>query len=426
MLKNTSDTNALHSFGDDFDECHEIIIVGAGVSGMMLAKLLDKSGFSILLLERKPKIHIQPETFGTFTDAARQHELEAYIEHYFDTFTFYGPTTKASATEKDKMCLVNYQKWAEDLNFENVTIKNSIQLTEAKKVNGGLILRDGDKSYFGKMVVDCSGYSQIVSKLLGLEILKESGLSFEVEVENCKFPVEREASFILNTRGSNSGGWLYIFPGGKGQYGWADFHPESQSNIQDLKNRTLHAMQSVSPHNAWLKDAKITYSYGRFGPTGNVKHRVEDHLIAIGDAGGCGTPLTLEGFRQALDSASFAYLIISKANSYKKHELTPFLQLFDEKYGKYYRVHQYVKFIYLRWAENRDIDRWIHNFSKLDGSDIFRLIMGELTIGLMLKTLDTVLVTNLFLNALNSVLPSFLMFRKSISLSKKESTNGTN
>lgn len=110
MLKNISYKNALHSFDDDFDECHEIIIVGAGVSGMMLAKLLDKSGLSILLLERKPKIHIQPETFGTFTVAARQHELEAYIEHYFDTFTFYGPTTKASATEKDKMCLVNYQK----------------------------------------------------------------------------------------------------------------------------------------------------------------------------------------------------------------------------------------------------------------------------------------------------------------------------
>ena len=80
--------------------------------------------------------------------------------------------------------------------------------------------------------------------------------------------------------------------------------------------------------------------------------------------------------------------------------------------------------MYLRWADNKDIDRWIYNFSKLEGGDIFRLIMGELTLGLMLKTLDATLAKNLFLNAINNVLPSFLMFRNPISLSKKESTNG--
>lgn len=423
MLMNDSEKISSHPVKNEADDRYEIIIVGAGVSGMMLARLLDNSGIKTLLLERKPKIQIQPNTFGTFTVSARQHNLEAYIEHYFDTFTFYGPTNKASASEKDKMCLVNYQKWVESFKFKNVTLKTGIQLTEIKRVNGGILLRDDDRSYFGKMVVDSSGYSQIVSKLLGLKIWKESGLSFEVEVENCNFPTEREASFILNTKGSNSGGWLYIYPEGKGQYGWADFYPESQSNLQDLKSRTLNAMRLVGPQNEWLKDATITYSYGRFGPTGNTRHRVENNLIAIGDAGGCATPLTLEGFRQALDSAKFAYEIISKAKNYKKHELAPFLQLFNNKYGKYYHVHKYVKYIYLRWAENKDIDRWIYNFSKLEGGDIFRLIMGELTLGLMLKTLDATLVKNLFLNAINNALPPFMMFRNPISLSKKESTN---
>lgn len=421
MPTGNQETNMRKAFSANYDESHEIIIVGAGVSGLMLAKLLNDSGVKVLLLEKKPKIHIQPETFGTFTISARENGLEKYIDHYFDTFTFYGPSTKASATEKNKMCLVNYQKFAEDLQMKNVTIRTGIHLVAAERVSDGLILRDSEKSYFGKMVVDSSGYSQIVSKLLGRKTFGESGLSFEIEVEGCNFPIEREASFILNTRTSNSGGWLYIYPDGKGQYGWADFYPESESNIQDLKNRTMKAMKSIGPHNAWLKNARITYSYGRFGPTGNVNHTVEDNLIAIGDAGGCGTPVTLEGFRQALDSARFAYITISNAKNYKKQELTPFLQLFHNKYGKYYRMHQWVKFIYLRWADNRDIDRWIYNFSKLDGSDIFRLIMGKLTAGLMLKTLDIVLIKNIFLNAINNMLPAFLRFRKPISPSKRES-----
>lgn len=409
----------------EYDERHKIIIVGAGVSGLMLAKLLNDSGIKVLLLEQKTKIHIQPETFGTFTSAVVEHGLEKYIDYYFDTFTFYGPTTKASATEKDKMCLVNYQNWAEDLDLKNVSIRTDTRLVAANKINEGLILRDQKKAYLGEMVVDCSGYSQIVAKLLGLKTFTESGLSFEIELENCEFPIAREASFILNTKVANSGGWLYIFPDGKGQYGWADFYPESQANIQNLRERTLRAMKSTSPHNAWLKNATVTYSYGRFGPTGNVAHKVEDHFIAIGDAGGCGTPVTLEGFRQALDSAKFAFQTISQAANYKKRALTPFLQLFHDKYGKYYRVHQGVKFIYLRWADNQDIDRWIYNFSKLKDSDIFRLIMGELTIGLMLKTLDPILIKNVFLNAVNNILPAFLQFRKPISLSKKESINET-
>ena len=173
MLMNDSETMTSNSVKNEAYDRYEIIIVGAGVSGMMLARLLDNSGIKTLLLERKPKIQIRPETFGTFTVAAREHKLEAYIEHYFDTFTFYGPTNKASASEKDKMCLVNYQKWIEGLEFKNVKIKTSVQLTEVKRVSGGLILRDGDRSYFGKMVVDSSGYSQIISKLLGLEIQKE-------------------------------------------------------------------------------------------------------------------------------------------------------------------------------------------------------------------------------------------------------------
>ena len=413
----------LKSHNIEYDESCEIIIVGAGVSGMMLAKLLNDAGLKVLLLEQKTRIHIRPETFGTFTCAAVEHGLEEYIDHYFDTFTFYGPTAKASATERDKMCLVNYQNWVNDLELENVSVRTGIQLIAAEKTHDGLLLREQEKTYLCKMAVDCSGYSQVVAKLLGLETFTESGLSFEVELENCQFPIQREASFILNTKVANSGGWLYIFPEGKGQYGWADFYPESQSNIKNLRERTLRAMKLTGPHNAWFKNARVTSSYGRFGPTGNIRHKVEDYFIAIGDAGGCGTPVTLEGFRQAIDSAEFAFQTISRAANYKKKALSPFLQLFHHKYGKYYRVHQWVKFIYLRWADNGDIDRWVYNFSKLDNAAIFRLIMGELTMGLMLRTLDPVLIKNISLNAINNMLPAFLQFRKPISLAKKESIN---
>ncbi|MDT8316552.1 MAG: NAD(P)/FAD-dependent oxidoreductase [bacterium] len=398
---------------------YEVIIVGAGVSGLMLAKLLDDSNLQVLLLEKKPNIQIEPRTFGTFAATAKEHGLEKYIDAYFDTFAFYGPTAKAVGTETDVMCLVDYQKWAQEQEFRHVTIRTGIDLQEAYRTEEGIVLRDHNKSYFGNLIVDSSGYAQVVSKLLGLQTLEETGLSFEVELENCEFPIEKEASFILNTDVANSGGWLYILPNGKGQYGWADFYPESESDLEDLKHRTLAAMKSVAPHNKWLKNADITYAYGRFGPTGKVQHKVYDNFITIGDAGGFGTPVTLEGFRESLDSARFAFLTITKSNTYSKNELIMFSDLFQAKHGKYYGMHKLVKFLYLRWARNQDIDRWINNFKKLDKENFFRLIKGELTASLMLRTLDVFLVKDLLLNAINNLLPAFLQFRDSISLSKK-------
>jgi len=405
---------------------YDVIIVGAGVSGLMLAKLLDNSKLKVLVLEIKPKIDIHPKSYGTFTETAKKFKLEKAIDKYFDSWAYYGPTVKASRAAKGYTCLVNFQKWAKSLKLKNVKIRTGVLLKSVKRVKGGMILKDHKRSYQGRMIVDSSGYSQIVKKLLGLATYTQVGLAYEVELKNCKFPIDNEASFILNFRGSNSGGWLYMFSKSKGQYGWVDFYPESESNLADIKKRTEWFMRNVPPQNKWMENATITYSYGRFGPCADRKHKVYDNLIAIGDAGGCGAPVTLEGFREAIHSAKMAHDTILKAKTYVKEELEPFLALFHDKFGKHYRMQEIVKYIYLRWARNEDIDRWLANFKKLNKEDFFKTLKGELTASLMLKTLDGVLLMNLFLNMVNNLLPSWIQFRESITPSKKEVFNAKN
>ncbi len=405
---------------------YDIIIVGAGVSGLMLADYLDKTDLHVLLLEKKKKIDIHPRSFGTFTETVKKHKLEKYVDKYFNTWAFYGPTTKAAKTKKKVMCLVNFQTFAQSRKFKNAVVKTGVILKKAKQMTGGIQLIDDKKQiYEGRVVVDSSGYAQVVQKLLGLPLREQTGRSYEVELSNCRFPMDDEASFILNFNASNSGGWLYTFSKTKGQYGWADFYPESDASLSDLKKRTEAAMHHVFPTVSWMKKATITYSFGRFGPSGNRKHNVYDNLIAIGDAGGCGTPVTLEGFREAVDSAFMAYKTIMQSRTYSKEELNQFLALFNKQYGKYYRMHHIIRYIYLHWSRNSEIDRWISNFNRLSKKDFFKLIKGEATLPLMLKTLDIVLFANIFLNMINNILPGFLCFREKITLSKKEVLNET-
>lgn len=319
------------------------------------------------------------------------------------------------------MCLVNYARWAASLKLKRVKVKTGVDIVKARRLDSGILLADRSKNtYFGRLVVDSSGFAQVVQRLLGLETNKETGLSYEVELDNCNLHVQKEASFILNFQVSNSGGWLYVLSRRKAQFGWADFYPESDATLADLKKRVHRALKTLTPYNSWLRDCRITYSYGRFGPAGKTPHKVYDNVIAIGDAGGCGTPVTLEGFREAVDSARMAYQTIMKVRDYSAKELDYFLDLFWDTYGRYYHMHKIIRYIYLHWVRNEDIDRWIANFNSVNKTDFFRLIRGEHTPYLMLKTLDTRLALDILFNAINSVLPSFLQFRPPISTSKKE------
>ena len=125
-----------------------------------------------------------------------------------------------------------------------------------------------------------------------------------------------------------------------------------------------------------------------------------------------------------MDSAKLAYLTIVEAKNFSKAELRPFVDRFHALHGRYYRMHEIVRFIYLHWMRNEDIDRWLANFAAMGKDNFFRLIKGELTLSLMLKTLDPTLGKNIAMNALNQALPRFARFRDRLTTSKKETTDG--
>lgn len=144
-----------------------------------------------------------------------------------------------------------------------MTIKTGVDLRSAEWNSDGIALTDQTGVYHGELVVDSSGCEQAVHALLGLRRRKKLGLSYEVELEGCEIPVKDEASFILDLRVSNSGGWIYVLSSDKAQFGWADFCPESSSSLPELKARVLAAMTRIGPQRDWFQKAKVTYGYGQ-------------------------------------------------------------------------------------------------------------------------------------------------------------------
>ncbi|MBI4448645.1 NAD(P)/FAD-dependent oxidoreductase [Candidatus Woesearchaeota archaeon] len=409
---------------------YDVIIVGGGVSGMMLAKLLDSTNLDVLLIEKRRKIEIKPNSFGTFSDVARQFCLQNYVRKYFSTWAFYGKQVVTRKSSHNFGCVVDFNAWVRSQKLKKVQFKTNTTIMSIKRIGGSVCITDNrHNKYLGNIIVDATGFAQVVRKKLKLPFTHQTGLSYEIEVRDCKVIDPSEACYILNFDISNSGGWLYGLSKRNAQYGWADFYPESHSTLKNLKRRVHTSISRLQRIAVQLDKAPIVYRFGRFGPTGDVKDRVDDNILSIGDAGSCGTPVTLQGFKQSLESASFAsktILLATKTHDYSKSTLGLYSELFDRVYRTDYRIQKIVKFVYLHWMRQEEVDAWISNFGDLSKEDFFQLLKGPFTFKLIRKTLDVSLVTNIVLNAMNQMLPRVLRFRRTITPSKQEVIDETN
>lgn len=406
------------------EERYDVIIVGAGPAGLTLARYLDKIKLRTLLIEKGTfKVH-HPKRYGTFTSIAKKHDLLPYVYKYYDTWAYYGPSVKVAKSLKKYLCVVNFEKLKRESKFKNVKTLANTYIVAAERVDQSIRLRDSKKRrYVGTVVVDATGGTQVISHLLKYPIAKTKGMSYEYELGDCSLRTTTELAFFLNFDVSNSGGWYYPFSSTSAQFGWADFYPESRADCADLARRTLKAMREKEPMRDWFKQSKIQYSYGRFGPVNDLKKSAENNFISIGDAGGTGTPLTLEGFRECVESgyyASQAIVAAFESSDFSKNQLNLYSRMFYEEYGKYYRWHIIARHVYTRWFRNEEIDEWFRNFAKLSTKDYFKTIEGRVTPWLLFKTLSARLTRNILLNMLNNSLPAALRFRPKITPSKRE------
>jgi flavin-dependent dehydrogenase len=393
---------------------YDVIIVGAGVAGLMLAKLMNNSKLDVLLVERRPvlKTFQNNHQYGTFKETIKKFKLEKYVFKKYKKFGFHTPNAKANFNyPKYEFQLVEMNKFVKDLNIK-CDVKTKYTVTSVKRKNGCVeISNKGKDKYEAKIIVDCSGHVKIVAKNLGVKDDTINMFDRAYLLENCNIPYSDRWLYITDVKYANVGFWYYPFSKTKGIFAHTDNTSKRFPLLKNQRKSIDYFIRDIEPYKSWFKNARIVEEINKIGPaTTELPFIVQDNILLCGDASGGGTPLVGEGFRIALEMANSAKETISYAfskNDFTKKTLKIHETNFRKMFGKYYLGSYALRYLMLRFWTNDEYDLFAQNLRNMGEKIFLKAFRSEITFRIFLKCLSFKLLSKTFVNSIKYILSGF-------------------
>ncbi|MBW3021431.1 NAD(P)/FAD-dependent oxidoreductase [Candidatus Woesearchaeota archaeon] len=383
---------------------YDVVIVGAGVSGLMLSKLLSDSNLDIILVEERKDIKFPLNfIFGTFKETVTKFKLQKYVVGKWKTFVFHNTKEKASKKYQDyAFQAVDMRLFAKDITPKIKTKTNlKVIRTERKDHILGIIDKKGNK-IFGKIVVDCTGGKQVISKLLGINtknVLNYNNISYELK--NCNIPDYEMVIIPTDLTTCNVGMWIYPFSKGKCQIGHAHIFSDEFPNISNQEKTFKQYIRNTEPYRGWFKNMEIESKVNQVSGTTLLSSLVEDNYISIGDAAGTTTPQFGEGFRPALETALIASNHIKKAfknNNFSKKYLKKYENEIRKTLGSKYFWGKFARFLLLRGFTNKEYNIFTKRLNTFSNEDFRRFFKTDIDLKYFVKLFTPKLLLLIIIN----------------------------
>lgn len=389
---------------------YDVIIVGAGVAGLMLARFLNNSSRRVLLAEKRNTIKkLNNSIFGLNREPIEKFGLTNIILREYDRFAIGGRRPQDWFLYKHKtspFVVVDFNKMASTFK-PNCDVITNFEVNKAKHLKNSLSISSKDgQTYSGKIVVDCSGSAEIISTKLKIKDCKTRYDFYNIsyELENCNIPdrIVNTPSFpFLGFEHSNVPFWIYPYSSDKCQFGKAEIVSKNFPLVKDNEQYLLRAMQKVKPYSTWFKNAKIIKKTEGLARQTMSKPIVADNFLSCGDAAGATTPLLGEGSRIGMEMAFLAADTIAKSfdfNDFSKEFLKDYSKSFNEFIGKYYFRNRIFKWLYLRYFTNSTFNILMKNLNNWTETEYIKFYRSELTIKMLCKLISLKLLLSVFVN----------------------------
>ncbi len=385
---------------------YDVIVVGAGVSGLMLAKLLNETNLNVLLIENRDTIKAPwNHRYGTTMEVIEKFGLEEYVVNTYNGFEFlYSHSEKAKFSyDKKEFCVVDITPFARNLQLR-FDVKTSTTIKGIQRKHGHIFVTDQrEKVYKSKIIVDCSGESKIVSKHLG-QIKKGKPIDFysiSLELENCDIPQMSSFQFIADLMYVNSAFWFYPYSTKKCQFGSTEFltaYPDEKTQYE----KVFEYIRNESPFKDWLKNCTVKEKVFKIGPAATVNLSLaEDNFLACGNAAGAGTPVVGEGFRVAVEMAQSAFetiLVAFNTSDFSRNTLIVHEQKFNARFGTYYKYSKIIRFFVMNCFTPREYRLFVKNVARFSAEESKQILTSRITMGHLVKLLDIPFGVHVFRN----------------------------
>ncbi len=354
----------------------DVIIIGAGPSGSSCAFWLAKSGWDVVVLEKKqfprektcgdgltPRSVKQLEDMGLTNSLREHHSYEGLRAVAF------GKQLELRWPKGDGLGTVGYCVTRYDLDqlVANQAVKHGAELRQKVTAETIIFDEDTDKA-IGVVAVDAYGNKQeIYSKLIIVADGANSRIGRSIGIERDKnYPLglairgyfyspRHNDSFIeshLDIRdldGSVMPGYGWIFPLGDGRVNVGAGLLNTSNRWKGYNtNKLMDAFVSqIGPSWELSTDASIAAPTGGKLPMGfSLGPRVGNGWIAVGDASGSINPFNGEGIAYGYETGRLASGVVDEAlrlyDEVSESQLISILKKYDQilesNYRDYYRV----------------------------------------------------------------------------------------
>lgn len=293
---------------------YDVVIVGAGTAGILLARELGKLKIKTLVLERKNNLlEFSFNTLGSFIDLEKFQLSENVVAQKINKIVIHSKNLKRKIASKlyvlDKKKVHEEILNAVDANF--VTFLTGIHIKDiSKNLEGNFtqaIDKEGNK-FTAKIFVDASGTNGVLSKKISL-IEKSPKLATGVEY-NVKYKGNKNELHLLAGKVYEGGyGWIFPLQNDRAIIGFGSF---DEDIVKDLKNRLNKILEIPSIKKLVEKDTTKVEG-GSIPITPVLNQFVNQNLVCVGDSVSQVNPIVGEGYKFIFESAIMASIAINKA-----------------------------------------------------------------------------------------------------------------
>ena len=290
---------------------YDIVIVGAGPAGSSAAFSSASKGIKVALLEKEDSVAETVRTSGvTWIQNIKEYKIPEDCYNPIKNYSFCSPNNEVTISDTVPRAAVldvrkTYRWLAQQAENQGADIFVKTNVTDVIKNERGDIIGivantpEGTVSFFGKIIIDASGFGSIVSKSMGFVTQWEkfgAGAEYEVKAEN----IDPQTWWLMVGQKYSPAGYAWIFPISKEmvRIGVGVGKPDSSvdpterlKQLMDSKEGPIGRLGKITP---------VEFHYGLIPNDGLSRKTVYNNLILVGDSAGQANPLVLEGIRYAI------------------------------------------------------------------------------------------------------------------------------
>ncbi len=340
---------------------YDVLVIGAGPGGSMVARYAARHGLRVLLVEKRPEIGV-PVRCAEGISRAWMNEVEIepqdrWIDAYMDGAKIYSPDEKsvveltAEQAGNEVGFVLNREYF--DKYLASLAAKEGAEIwmkspaieiiKEDGYIKGAIIRKFGERvEVRAKIVIAADGFESQVARWAGLNtVLRERDIVSCIQYRMTNIDIEENFThFFIGS--CAPGGYVWIFPKGK-----KEANVGIGVALNKLKQRgevKKYMDEFIEKHDYLKKGSVIQIVTGAVSTCPVPKKIVDNGIMLVGDAARLIDPITGGGIANACISGKYAGEIAAKCIDNPSMEcLEEYQNMVQEKWGRKHLRNWFVK-----------------------------------------------------------------------------------